>query len=185
MTKQLFFSCLASYVTITSSSVVHDFSISRFGLVDQRFHSLMYCAAFEHLYCCGVREPVAIKALVSVHGNYRLHIFFTQLEVPDAVVLNNTFLVYGFRDRNHSALNMPAQYHLSDRFLVFASDRGQDLILEYIFLAFCKRPPCLHLDLIFIHDLFARILLAERVNFYLVDCRDYLVELGQISKPDV
>jgi hypothetical protein len=80
----------------------------------------MYCSASEHLYRCSAREPVAIKTLVRVHGSDRIHIFFAQLEVPDAEIFNDTFPVYGFRNRNHSALNMPAQYHLSDRFPVFA-----------------------------------------------------------------
>lgn len=70
------------------------------------------------------------EALARVEGGDGGHIFPGEREVEDVYVLLHAFDMCGFWDNDYSALDEPAQCHLSHRFAVFVTDSGQQRIGE-------------------------------------------------------
>jgi len=88
--------------------------------------------------------------------------------------------VYGLVEHHNTPLNEPAKDDLCHRSVMFTGDRNQDLVMEQVILALCKRSLCFNLDAIFLHNLGALDLLIERIGLYLVNGRYNFIVKDQI-----
>ena len=103
-------------------------------------------------------------------------------EIPDIDVLLHAVFVYRFRDYHDASLDIPAKGYLCGALPVFLTDLCQHRMCKDPMVTFCERSPCFRNDAILFHQGKGIVLLEERVQFHLINCRDHFHRLAQIGK---
>ena len=114
-------------------------------------------------------------------GNFR-HVLVRELEVPDIHVLLDALLVDRLRDNHNAALYVPAQGNLSGALAVFLADGSQHRMGENAVISLRKRAPGFRHNAVLLHEGQRIFLLEEGMQLHLVDCRDDLDGLAQVSQ---
>jgi hypothetical protein len=69
-------------------------------------------------------------ASLRVQSSNGIRVFRTEFKIENVKILDDSFLVNGFRNYNHSTLDKPAQNDLGNGLVLFASKRNEEFVLE-------------------------------------------------------
>ena len=103
-----------------------------------------------------------------------------QFEVEHIEILYHSFFANRLGQDHDAALRQPAEYHLGNALLVLRCDCAQRWILEDVIPPLRKWRPRLRLNSIGLQELLGVMLLQERIDFDLIDCRDHPVVQQEI-----
>lgn len=119
--------------------------------------------------------------VTDIHAGDGLHVFIAQREVPDIEVLFHALPVRGFGNDHDPALHIPAQRDLGRAFAVFFANARQHGICEDAVFAFGEGAPGFRTHSVFLHESESFGLLEEGMQFNLVDSRNDLHGLAEVS----
>ena len=121
-------------------------------------------------------------AVSQVFGRNLCHLLVGQFKIPDIDILLHPLHMDRLGNDGHAALSIPAKNHLSRALSILSANLSQLRVGEDTVLSLSQRSPGLRNHAVSFHILEGLLLNKERMQFYLVDCRNDLHILTQIGK---